>query len=181
MPVLIYYFILILEASFAIFLSLYLGFLIYSSLMGAPYVPTKRKLIRSILKSSGLRKGHKFLDLGCGDGRIVLIASKEFGADSYGVDINPLIVLRGKLTAKLKRIRASFFVKNIFEFPISDFDVIYIFLFPEMVSKLSGKIEKEAKKGVVIISHGFKINHLNRYLVKTLQSKSFSTYFYKIS
>lgn len=181
MPVFVYYSVLFLEALIAIFLAFYLGSLVYSSIMGAPYVPTKRKLIKLILKTSGLQKGQKFLDLGCGDGRVVLLAAKEFHADANGVDVNVFIILVAKLKAKLSKINATFFLENLFNFPLSNFDVIYIFLFPEMISKLAGKIKKEAKKGAVIISHGFKIDQLRKYLIKTVKTVPFHTYFYKIN
>src|SRR3989344_3747698 len=87
---------------FIISVAIYLLGLIYSSFKGSPYVPTKRKIIQNILKSAGLKRGHKFIDIGCGDGRIVEEAV-SFGAVGTGIDINPLLIFRARLRAKLKK------------------------------------------------------------------------------
>ena len=91
---------------FIILIWIYLTGLIYSSLKGSPYVPTKRKILRNILKEAGLKKGYKFIDIGCGDGRIVEEAVSTFGAKGVGIDINPLLIFRARIRANFKKCRS---------------------------------------------------------------------------
>jgi len=52
-----------------------------------PFVPTPEKVIREMLKLAGVKPGETIYDLGCGDGRILIIAAKEFGAKAVGIEI----------------------------------------------------------------------------------------------
>src|SRR6266536_2238410 len=54
-----------------------------------PYVPTPPEVVEAMLKLGGARKGDVVYDLGCGDGRIVIMAAQKFQAQGVGVDINP--------------------------------------------------------------------------------------------
>ena len=81
----------------------------------APYVPTKMVRIRKILKEVGVKKGIKFLELGSGDGRLVMEAAK-MGASAYGIEQSLLRVFLSKVRAKLQNLpNADFIHKNIFD------------------------------------------------------------------
>ncbi len=161
---------------------LYMLSLIYSSLMGSPYVPSRKKQVLSILSEIPFKKNTKFLDLGCGDGRVVLAAAKQYEIQAVGIDINPMIIAWAKLKARLARLpNIEYRVENIFKTPLGDFDVIYIFLMPKLLAKLKNKLRTETKKGTVLISHGFKIEGWEKYCYKTLPGKPFNTYFYRLS
>jgi hypothetical protein len=69
---------------------IYLHSITFSLLRGAPYVPTKSGIIDEILKTANLQTGKKFLELGCGDGRVVCQAVKKYGLIGRGVDISRL-------------------------------------------------------------------------------------------
>src|SRR4029077_12275215 len=57
--------------------------------INAPYVPSSDKVVRAMLKLAGVNNNDIVYDLGCGDGRIVILAAKEFGAHGIGIDLNP--------------------------------------------------------------------------------------------
>lgn len=166
---------------FIILVAVYLTGLIYSSVKGSPYVPTKRKIIQNILKQAGLKKRQSFIDIGCGDGRVVEEAVAGFGAAAIGIDINPLLIFRARFRALLKpqsNLR-GYFVANIIDYDLSNFDIVYVFLMPELIEKISNQLKAALLKKSTIISHGFKVNKLEKYLKKVVADKSFPTYIYK--
>lgn len=121
----------------------------------APYVPTKLKHIKEILKLAGIKNGKKFYELGSGDGRVVFEAAK-LGAYAYGVEQSFLRVLFSKFKArKLKLKRAKFFHGNIFSKKYNNADLVYIYLLPKGVSKLEEKLQKELKKGSIVITQTY--------------------------
>lgn len=176
-----FYFLLIfLELVLAFSLMVYALSLLFSSFMGAPYVPTNMKEIELILKEARLKKGQRFIELGCGDGRVTCMAVKKYGVRGLGIDINPTFVYLSRLKAWLQKIeQVEFRVQNVFDVSIKDFHIIYMFLMPEMITSLKDKL-KTVEKGTMIISHGFKIKDWDDYMIKTLQRKPFPTYYYRV-
>ena len=61
-----------------------------------PYVPTSPEAVDAMLKLAGVQKSDTVYDLGCGDGRIVVAAAKNFGAHSVGIDIDPVRLQEAK-------------------------------------------------------------------------------------
>ncbi len=175
-----YFFFTVSILLFALFFLLYTISLFISHLKGSPFVPTSSKKVREILNEiKKMIKGKKFLDLGCGDGRLVMYAA-ENGFDAMGVDINPILILWARVISRLKKIKAKFRVDDILSTDeINKADVIYIFLMPELISKLEERF-RGLKKGTLIVSHGFKIDFLSSRLVKKMEDKPFSTFFYRI-
>ncbi|PIQ72426.1 hypothetical protein COY13_01450 [Candidatus Roizmanbacteria bacterium CG_4_10_14_0_2_um_filter_36_35] len=158
-------------------MSVYTLFLIYSSAMGSPYVATGKKRIEEILKEANLKKGKTFVELGCGDGRIVRTAVKHYNVKGVGIDINPLLIFWAKI---LGTNGIQYKLENIFETDLKQSDYIYIFLMPKLIEKLALKMNKEVKKGAIVISHGFPIKGWEKKLIKTLKRIPFSTYFYRV-
>ncbi|MDO8497660.1 MAG: class I SAM-dependent methyltransferase [bacterium] len=155
--------------------------ILYSSFMGSPYVPTKKKELVDFLKDAGLKKGQLFIELGCGDGRVVRTAVKEYGVKGVGVDINPFLIMWARFLAKKdKMTNIELRTENVFNTPLKKADVVYLFLMPELIKKLFPKLTKELKKGSVVISHGFKVVGWEKKLYKTIEKKPFSTFYYKV-
>src|SRR5689334_5811955 len=65
-----------------------------------PFVPTTEKAVDAMLKLAGVTKADVLYDLGCGDGRIVIAAAKNYGARAVGIDINPVRIQEAKENAK---------------------------------------------------------------------------------
>jgi len=156
--------------------------LLFSAFKGAPYVPTSKKQLETILKNIDFKKGRRLVELGSGDGRMIRYAVKKYGISGVGIEINPLLVwwsrflsLRDGTDKKI-----SFMRKNVFDYSLKNTDYLYIFLMPELIVKLLPKFKKELKKGVIIISHGFKIVGFEKKLIHQEPDKTFSTYYYKI-
>jgi SAM-dependent methyltransferase len=177
----LYFFALILELIFLASFSLITFFLIYSTLKGSPYVPTNKKIIEHILKNVKLKKGQTFLEIGCGDGRMLRTAVKKYQVNGIGIEVNPLIFFWAKFLTRLQKINEiKYYRSDIIRNNLPTADVIYLFLMPKLIEKINHKLKKELNRGTLIISHGFKIKPFTKYLKSTLNQKPFPTYFYKI-
>jgi len=176
----IYLFFLGIELLITFFVTIYLLSLLYSSFNGAPFVPSSNNDFEETLAKAFLKKDQLFLELGSGDGRVVSTAVKKYQVRGIGIEISPLLVWYSRFLAKIKKINyIEFRQENIYKTDISKADVIYMFLMPKMLEKLKDKLSKEAKKGALIISHGFRIHGWEKILIMKEQRKLFSSFFYK--
>ena len=136
--------------------------MIFSSAMGAPYVPTKNKLALEILKEVKFKRNGLFVELGSGDARIVRTAVKNYHVRGLAIDVNGLLILWSKILKFLDPLlrgddKLTFKRANILEVDVRNADYIYLFLFPALIEKLIPKFDRRLKEGVIIISHGFPI------------------------
>ena len=163
------------------YVMIYMISLVYSLLMGSPFVKTKSRTLDRVFKEANLKPNQLIIDLGCGDGKIVRTAAKHYKLRGIGVDINPLLIYRAKIMAKLEHLSSvTFYRQNIFDADISEADVVYLFLLPRFLVKLRAKLKNETKKDVLIISHGFQIEDWSKYMIKKIEGKPFSTFYYRL-
>lgn len=121
----------------------------------APFVATAQEKIRDILKTAGVKKGKTFYELGSGDGRLVLEAAK-LEAESYGIEQSWLRVWYSRyLSKKHKLPNAHFYHGNLFDREYFPADIVFIYLLPPAVKRLEPKLQKELKKGSVVITQTF--------------------------
>lgn len=122
----------------------------------APFIPTKMRLIRKVLKIVRCNKRKKFYELGSGDGRVVLEAAR-LGATAYGLEQSLIRVLYSKYLAKKYRLsdKARFFHTNLFSKSYEDADLVYIYLLSKGVSRLESKLRGELKKGAIVITQTY--------------------------
>lgn len=113
--------------------------------LGAPLVPSKRRRVQKIPEFETHRPGEFWIDLGAGDGRVVIAAAKA-GARSLGFEINPILVLWAKLMIRWA---------NIWNADISGADVLSMYLMPYRMKRVQDKIESEAKPGCRVVVHDF--------------------------
>ena len=133
---------------------------IIPTLKGAPWVPSSRETIRRMLELAGIKPGEEVYDLGSGDGRIVILSAREFGAKSTGIEIDPfrafysrLMIKRLGLNGKARVICASFF-----DVDLSMADVVTMYLLQETNDKLKPALEKELRPNCRVVSHVFKFD-----------------------
>jgi len=122
-----------------------------------PYVPTPPDVVETMLKLGEVKKGDILYDLGCGDGRIVVMAAQKFGARGTGVDIDPERIKEAEENARQAGVsdRAHFILKNLFEADFHDATVVTLYLLPDVNLKLRPKLLKDLKVGTRIVSHQF--------------------------
>lgn len=118
----------------------------------APYIPTQERAIKKILKMAGAKRGKKFYELGSGDGRVVIAASK-LGANAVGIEQSWIRVLYSRWKADGQN--CNFFHGDIFKRNYQDADIIYIYLLLKGVKKLEEKLKRELKKGSVVITQTY--------------------------
>jgi hypothetical protein len=124
---------------------------------GGPYVPTPKIVVDEMLRMGKVGAKDFVVDLGSGDGIIVLTAAREHKARGMGVDIDPELVSQSNAEAKRLGIadRASFQVQDVFKTDLSKASVITLYLLPSMMMNLRSKIYLEPKPGTRVVSHDY--------------------------
>ncbi|WP_440060213.1 protein-lysine N-methyltransferase [Thermogladius sp. 4427co] len=125
-----------------------------------PYVPTPYPVVREMLKLAGVGPDDIVYDLGCGDGRILIISVKEFNAKkAVGIEKDPerlkearKNVINNGLADRIVLINDDFFNTD-----ISEATVVTMFLLTSVNEALKPKLEKELRDGTRIVSHEFRI------------------------
>lgn len=124
---------------------------------GGPYVPTPQIVVDEMLKMGKVGARDFVVDLGSGDGIIVLTAARTLKARGYGVDIDAELVKHSNAEAKRLGVadRASFHVQDVFKADLSKATVITLYLLPSMMVNLRPKIFLEPRPGTRIVSHDY--------------------------
>jgi len=131
-------------------------FFLIPFLVGAPFEPTSSKKIKKILKLAKVKKGEKAVDLGSGDGRIVIALAKK-GAEAHGFEINPILVLISKWKIKRAGLKNAFIHWGSFwKEDFGKYDVITLFQFPTIMKSLRDKMKKELKSKARVVSFYWK-------------------------
>lgn len=121
------------------------------------YVPTTQPVIDRMLKMAKVRPLDVVYDLGCGDGRMVIAAAKQYGARGVGVDLDPRRIREARANAKAAGVEklVTFEVGDLFEMDLREADVVLLYLLPELNRRLKPKLFAELKPGARVVSHDF--------------------------
>jgi SAM-dependent methyltransferase len=127
--------------------------------LDAPYVSTPEEVVREMLKLAAVGPADLVYDLGCGDGRIVIAAARDFGARGVGIDIDPRRIEEATANARSAGVgaRVRFAVQDLFRTDLSDATVVAIYLFPELNARLEPKLRAELRPGARVVSHQYGI------------------------
>jgi SAM-dependent methyltransferase len=119
-----------------------------------PFVVTPDHVTRAMLDLAGVKPGDFVIDLGSGDGRIVITAARHYGARGLGVEIVPDLVDRSRAAARIAGVtdRAEFRVQDLFATDLSQATVITMYLLPEVNLQLRPRL-LALKPGTRIVSH----------------------------
>ena len=122
-----------------------------------PYVPSPQSVVADMLKLAEVNAGDFVIDLGSGDGRIVLTAAKVFGARGFGVEIQDKLVKLSNEAAQREGLadRVKFITQDLFKTDISQATVLTMYLLPNTVNMLKDKLLTELKPGTRILSHDY--------------------------
>ena len=121
---------------------------------GLPSKPTKQDRIRKALQLVDLKQDETLYDLGAGDGRVLFIAAKEFGAKAIGIEVGLtqclLVWLRIVFGGLGDRVQIK--LKNFFKVELDDADVVFIYATSRELPKLAPQLEKKMKPGSRVVS-----------------------------
>ncbi len=134
--------------------------LVWFMLRGAPYVPTRKITVDKIVDLAGNVDGKKMIDIGSGDGRLV-IAFAQKGAQATGIEILPPLVnlSRKKIQEAGLEDRAKVIWQDMWKTDFSPYDVLTVFGIVHVMPTLAKKIRREMKPGSKVISLSFKFPH----------------------
>ena len=125
-----------------------------------PYVPSPSSVVSDMLTLAEVGPKDFVIDLGSGDGRIVLTAAKVFGARGFGVDINEKLVKEANEAARVQGVadRASFTIQDLFKTDIRKATVLTMYLLPNTVNMLKDKLLSELNPGTRVLSHDYPLS-----------------------
>ncbi|MEA2659525.1 MAG: hypothetical protein QOF64_2121 [Candidatus Binatota bacterium] len=125
-----------------------------------PYVPTPQIVVDEMLKLAKVAAGDHVIDLGSGDGRMIITAARNFKASGLGVDIDAKLVDLANKQAKAGGVadRVRFVEQDMFKADIGPATVVTLYVMPDFMEKLRPKLLSELKPGARIVAHDYYIN-----------------------
>ncbi len=125
--------------------------------LDAPYVATDLEVVDAMLGLAEARPDDYVVDLGSGDGRILIAAARSFGARGLGVDIDPARIAEAEANARTAGVagRVSFRREDLFETPLGEADVLTLYLTQEVNLRLRPRIVAQMRPGTRVVSHDF--------------------------
>jgi methyltransferase family protein len=125
--------------------------------LDTPYVPTPKVVVDRMLELARVRPGDMVIDLGSGDGRIMIEAASRYGARGFGVEIDPWLVKRSNEAAAKAGVadRVKFLQQDLFKTDFHEANVLTLYLLPDVNLALRPKILAELRPGSRVVSHDF--------------------------
>ncbi len=122
--------------------------------LDVPYVTTPQNVVDAMLELAGVGAGDVLLDLGSGDGRIVITAAQRFGTSGTGIEIDPRLVTRARANAQTAGVagKVSFLEQDLYSTDLGRASVITLYLLPAVNLKLRPALQR-LKPGTRIVSH----------------------------
>lgn len=145
---------------------------------GVPFISTNKKDFKAILQAVELKPKETLYDLGCGKAHLLIYASKYFGAKGIGYELTLWPYLWAKLKIYLTKTSVDILRQNFFKADLTKADVVFCYLFPEVMAKLESKFGEELKSGSRVVSYAFKLP--NRYADKIVITNDDNTELGKI-
>jgi SAM-dependent methyltransferase len=125
--------------------------------LDAPYVASDMEVVDAMLGLAGVRPDDDVVDLGSGDGRILIAAARSTGAHGLGVDIDPARIAESNANAAAAHVSGlvSFRRQDLFQTPLGDAEVLTLYLLPEINLRLRPRILAQMRPGTRVVSHDF--------------------------
>lgn len=125
--------------------------------LDTPYVPTPQVVVDRMLELARVKAGETVIDLGSGDGRIMIEAASKYGARGFGVEIDPRLVRRSNEAAAKAGVagRVKFLQQDLFKTDFREANVLTLYLLPDVNLALRPKILSELKPGARVVSHDY--------------------------
>jgi len=125
----------------------------------APFVASPLPVVKQMLTLAQLQPSEILYDLGCGDGRVVIMAAQEFGARSVGVEMREDLAKQalGKISELSLDGQVKIINGDMFKVDLAQADVVTLYLTTSANDKVKPKLESELKLGTRVVSHDYEI------------------------
>jgi protein-L-isoaspartate O-methyltransferase len=122
-----------------------------------PFITTPPEVVERMLQLAGTRAGDLVVDLGSGDGRIVITAAQKFGARGLGIELDAALVEKSRETAKRMKLeeRVRFVEGDVLRADLSGANVVTVYLLPALMVQLQSRFLDQLAPGTRIVSHSF--------------------------
>jgi hypothetical protein len=122
-----------------------------------PYIPTPPAVVDAMLELAGVGPRDYVIDLGSGDGRIVIAAARQRGARGFGVEIDSELVQAARRAAQHEGVarQVEFKVQDLFGTDLGQATVVAMYLYPRLMIQLRPRLFAELKPGARVVSHDF--------------------------
>jgi len=137
----------------------------------APFITTPAEVVERMLRLAGTGPGDFVIDLGSGDGRIVIEAARKFGARGLGIELDRALVEKSRASARSAGVadRVSFVEGDVLVSDISRASVVTVYLLPALIRKLQPRFIEELEPGTRIVSHAFALTSWKPDRVETVR------------
>jgi SAM-dependent methyltransferase len=131
--------------------------MIWTSFIGAPWVPSTMNTVQKMLALADLKEGELLYDLGCGDGRTVITAARKYGVQAVGIEIDPIRYLWCLFLISILGLRDQIQIHfgDFFSHDLSKADVVTCYLLPDTNKRLEDKLLRELKPGTRVVSNTY--------------------------
>jgi hypothetical protein len=140
-----------------------------------PYVPTPQVVVDEMIKLANVSANDFVVDLGSGDGRIIITAAKRYGVNGFGVDIDARLVALSNQKANEAGVaeRAQFFERDMFKTDISKASVLMLYVLPDFMARLRAKVLIELQPGSRVVAHDYNMGewYPDRMITLTVPEK----------
>jgi hypothetical protein len=123
-----------------------------------PSVPTPMNIVHAMSDLADLSGHETVMDLGAGDGRLLIAAKKKYpGIRAIGCELNSPVWMLGIIRALILRAKIELHLRSLLKEDLTQADVVFLYLFPELMQRLYQKFEHELKPRTLIISYMFRL------------------------
>jgi precorrin-6B methylase 2 len=131
--------------------------LVSTSSKGAPWVPTSRQVVYTMLSMAEVKSGEVVYDLGCGDGRVLITAARRFGARAVGIEVDVSRYLWSVFAVTLMGLwkQVRIIRGDLFSVDLREADVVFTYLLQDTNDRLKDKLRRELRPGTRIIANTF--------------------------
>lgn len=144
--------VLLIHLSFAVLIF----FLTIAFITGAPFVPSSQNTAQAMIDLAHITRDSVIYDLGSGDGRLLLLASKNGARKIVGIEINPWLVFFTKIRILLSKAQnVQVYLGNFWSADLKDANIVFVYLLPWKMESLAKKLKKDLKPGTIIVSNSF--------------------------
>lgn len=157
---------------------------IISSFHGAPYVPVRAWMMRPLLTFVDAGPADAFYDLGSGDGRMLILAKREFGVSrAIGYEVGSWPYWKSRWLIRHSGLQGiSVHHQNLFYGDYRDATCMYLYLFPKLIDRLAKKFSEELRPGARVLCLSFPIDtkrHTQFRLKKSEKIGTLTAYLYE--